>query len=153
MKTTYKIEKTFGPVLSFSGIMIFLTGLIATFFSLTGLILVVFGAFFGLTDSCTTIDFINRRVKYSNKLFGFIKTGKWIEIKESMKIGLKRSNKTYRTYSRSNRILDIPIKETRIYLFDLQGNPIIPLKSIDKAGNTLKELEDLSKKLRLTILK
>lgn len=70
-----------------------------------------------------------------------------------MRIGIKKSNTTYRTYSRSNRILDIATKQIKIYLFDLHGNPVMPLKTIVTADNSVKELEDLNKKLRLTIMK
>jgi hypothetical protein len=152
MKETYKFEKAFGPVASFSGILIFLAGLVATYFSLTGLVLVFLGAFIGFTNSSTTIDFANRKVKFSNNIFGFIKTGKWFALTESMKIGLKKSNKIYRTYSRSNRILDIANKGTKIYLFDLHGVPIMPLKSIDNSDNMGSELENISNKLGLTTI-
>ena len=102
MKETFKFDKAFGPVASFSGYVILIAGLIATYFSLTGLILVLFGAFVGLTNYCTTIDYANRKAKFSNNIFGFIKIGKWLDITESMRIGIKKSNTTYRTYSRSN---------------------------------------------------
>jgi hypothetical protein len=153
MKETFKFEKAFGPVASFSGYVILIAGLIASYFSLTGLILVLFGALIGLTNSCTTIDYANRKAKFSNNIFGFIKIGKWLDITDGMSIGIKKLNMTYRTYSRSNRILDIATKQIKIYLFDLHGNPIMPLKTIDTVDNPGKELEDLNKKLGLTIMK
>lgn len=153
MKETFKFEKAFGPVASFSGYMILIAGLIATYFSLSGLILVLFGAFIALTNSCTTIDYANRRAKFSNNIFGIIKIGKWLDITESMKIGVNKSNKIYRTYSRSNRILDITTKQIKIYLFDIHGNPIMPLINIATDNNAGKELENLSEKLGLTIMK
>lgn len=152
MKKTYKFEKAFGPVASFSGYVILIMGLIATCLSVYGLILVFFGAFIGLTNSCTTIDFANRKVKFTNNIFGIIKIGKWLDVTENMRIGLKKSNKIYRTYSRSNRVLDIATKQIKIYLFDLQSHPIIPLKNTDTVNNTGIELEDLSKKLGVTIM-
>ena len=153
MKEIFKFEKAFGPVASFSGYVILIAGLIATYFSLAGLILVLFGAFVGLTDSCTTIDYANRKAKFSNNIFGFIKIGKWLDITDGMSIGIKKANKTYRTYSRSNRILDITTKQIKIYLFDLHGNPIMPMETIDTVDNSGKELEDLSRRLGLTIMK
>ncbi len=51
MKETFKFEKTFGTVASFSGYVMIIEGLIASWFSLTGLIGVLFGAFVGLTNS------------------------------------------------------------------------------------------------------
>ncbi|HPK04993.1 MAG TPA: hypothetical protein PK908_03790 [Bacteroidales bacterium] len=153
MKETFKFEKTFGPVASFSGYVILITGLITTYFSLTGLILVLFGAFIGLTNSCTTIDYSNGKAKFSNNLFGVIKTGKWLDLSESMRLGIMKSHKTYRTYSKSNRILDISASQIKIYLFDSYGNTIMPLKNIDAADNLEKELEELNKKIGLRIMK
>ncbi|HOK52503.1 MAG TPA: hypothetical protein PLD12_11935 [Bacteroidales bacterium] len=66
-----------------------------------------------------------------------------------MRIGLNKSSTIYRTYSKSNRILDITAKHLMIYLYDDRGNPIIPLKMITKDNNAEKELEDLKNKLGL----
>jgi hypothetical protein len=44
MKETFKFEKSFGPVASFSGYVILVVGLVAIYFSLTGLILIIIGA-------------------------------------------------------------------------------------------------------------
>lgn len=152
MKETFQFEKSFGPVASFAGYVILIAGLAAMYFTLAGLLLVLFGAFVGFTSSCTTIDYTFRKAKYSKKIFGFIKIGKWLDITEGMSIGIKKSDKIYRTYSRGNRTLDISKTELRIYLFDLQKRPVIPLKKIEKIKNSEKEIEDLSKRLQLTII-
>lgn len=149
MKETFKFEKAFGPVASFSGHVILTVGIIATYFSIAGLILVLFGSFVGLTYSSTTIDYSQRKVKFSNCLFGFIKTGKWIDINNDMRIGINKSSTIYRTYSKSTRILDITAKHLMIYLYDDRGNPIIPLKMVTEDDNAEKELEDLKNKLGL----
>ena len=43
MKRTYRFDKSFGPVASFSGIIIFVVGLTVTYYDLSGLILVILG--------------------------------------------------------------------------------------------------------------
>jgi len=75
-----------------------------------------------------------------------------LDITEGMRIGITNSNCTYRTYSRSNRILDISTSVCKIYLYDLQGCSIIPLKKNDSENNSGKELNELNKKLGLTVM-
>ena len=152
MKKTYYFEKAFGPTGSFSGIFIFIVGLITTYFAFIGFLLVLLGAFVGFTNSATTIDFEKKQVKFTNNLFGILKVGKWLEVKDTMKIGLKRSNKIYRSHSLSNRTLDIRDQNTKIYLYDKDNQPIMPLKPILKNKDTKSELEQMCKNLDLNIL-
>ncbi len=153
MKKTYSFEKSFGPAGSFSGIVIFIFGLIATYYAITGLFLVLIGAFTGFTNSATTIDRGMKQVRFTNNLFGFIKVGKWIELNETMKLGAKKSTKVYRTHSLSDRTLDVKTRGVKIFLYDLHGKPIMPLKNIVKGQDTQSQLEEMSKELGLTIIK
>ena len=153
MRNTYKFDKSFGPVASFSGILIFIAGLIATYFALTGLILVSLGAFIGFTNSSTTVDSKNKKVRFSNNIFGIIKTGKWIDVDNDMQVGIKRDNKVYRTYSRSNRTLDLKVHNTIIYLFDNKGNSILPIMQVQKNKNPHDEMDKISRELEIPRLK
>ena len=131
MTTNNRIEKSFGPVGTSAGVFMFIAGLILTCFYFSGLILVLIGAFVGFTSSSTLIDYGNKRVKFSNNLFGIIQTGKWIPIEPSMKIGIKESIQTYRTYSQGNRPLDITNKDFRLILFDSDKREMMPIKKTD----------------------
>ena len=133
MKTTNKLDKTFGPVASVAGIVLFASGLILVWFSLSALINILLGAFLGFTFSCTEIDFGQKKVKHFDVLFGVIKTGKWVDIKPEMKIGILKSRKTWRTFSRGNRELESPMEDHRLVLFTGAGKNRIPLK---KFGST-----------------
>ena len=150
MITKNKLDKSFGPVASFSGILIFIAGLIATYFALTGLILVVLGAFIGFTSSSTTIDTKNKRIRFSNNIFGIIKTGKWINVDKDMQVGIKRDNKVYRTYSRSNRTLDLKVHNTKLYLFDKFQKPIMPIMQFQKNENIHVEIDRICNELGVT---
>ncbi len=152
MRKTYKFDKSFGPVASFSGIIIFIAGLIATYYALTGLIFVLFGALIGFTNSSTTIDTKNKRVRFSNNIFGIIKTGKWINLSKDMQVGIKRDNKAYRTYSRSNRTLDLSVHNIILYLFDKYGNPMLPIMKIQKDKNPYDEIDKICGKLEISKL-
>jgi len=149
---TYNFDKSFGPVASYSGILIFIAGIIATYFALTGLILVLLGAFIGFTNSSTTIDSKNKKVRFTNNIFGIIKTGKWIDVDKDMQVGVKRDNRVYRTYSRSNRTLDLKVHNTILYLFDNKGNPMIPIMKIQKNKNPHDEMDTISRKLEISRL-
>ncbi|MDP3914558.1 MAG: hypothetical protein Q8R96_12570 [Bacteroidota bacterium] len=131
MKTTFKLDKTFGPVASVAGIVLFASGLILFWFSLSALINILLGAFLGFTFSCTEIDFDEKKVRHSDVLFGIVKTGKWVDIKPEMKIGILKSRKTWRTFSRGNRELESPMEDHRLVLFAGARKNRIPLKKFD----------------------
>lgn len=150
MITKNILDKPFGPAGTFAGIFIFIVGLFATvMFSLTGLFLVLIGAFFGFTYTSTILDFEKKRVKFLNNLFGIIPYGQWLDIMPGMKLGLKSSNMTYRTYSRSNRTLDVSKKDIRLLLFDENNKPLVPLNKYNSYEVARYSLEDYSKRLQL----
>jgi hypothetical protein len=152
MMTKNKLEKSFGPVGTSAGIFLFIAGLIMIYFSLTGLILIVIGAFVGFTSSSTLIDFDKKRLKFSNNLFGLIPIGHWISVDQDMKIGLKKSNKLWRAYSRSNRPLDIVNNDFIIMLFDKNGREIMPIKKLLNIDSAKLNLDELSKRLGLSLI-
>jgi len=150
MTENNKIEKSFGPVGSFAGILIFVAGMILSFFYFSALILVVIGAFVGFSSSSTLIDYEKKRVRFSNNLFGIIKIGKWLNIEQSMKIGIKSSNVTWRSYSQGNRTLDVENKDYRIMLFDAGNKEILPIKKINSKDLAKIELETIGNRLGLS---
>jgi len=152
MTTNNKLDKSFGPVGTLAGVFLFVAGLIITYFSLTGLILVVIGAFVGFTATSTLIDFDKRRLKFSNNLFGIIRIGKWININADMKIGIKKSNKLWRTYSRSNRTLDQAKNDYRLTLFDKNGKEIMPIKKYSNLDSAKLDLNKIKTQLELSII-
>ncbi|MFO7827840.1 MAG: hypothetical protein R6V23_04415 [Bacteroidales bacterium] len=147
-----KLDQSFGPVGTSAGLFLFIAGIAVTFVSLTGLILVIIGAFVGFTNSSTLVDFDQKKVKFSNNLFGFIPTGQWIPIDEAMKISIKRSRKSWRAYSRSNRTLDTSSKDYRIMLFDKKGKEIMPIKKYPDFESAKADLVQLSNQLGLSTI-
>ena len=145
-----KFEKSFGPVGTSAGVVLFIAGLILTYFHFTGLILILIGAFVGFSSTSTQIDFEQKRVKFSNNLFGIIKLGQWLNIEPSMKIGIKESNLTWRSYSQGNRPLDIESNDYRIILFDSVNKEIMPIKKFNSKDLAKIELETIGKKLNLS---
>jgi len=147
-----KLDKSFGPSGSLAGYILFVAGLIATYSNAVGLILVFIGAFVGFSSTSTLIDPDKKRVKFSNNFFGFIPAGKWIDIETTMKLGIKESNATWTTFSRSNRSIDTVNKDFRIALYDCNENEIMDIsknKSLDAANI---ELETVSRELDLEVM-
>jgi len=149
MITNNKLDKSFGPVGTTAGIVIFVVGIITIFSSIYGLILIVLGAFVGFTSTSTFIDFEQKRIKFSNNIFGFITTGKWIPVVASMKIGIEESNVTWSAFSRGNRSLDIEQKDFRIVLYDADNREMLTLMKTDSMETAKVEMEKLSTQLGL----
>ncbi len=152
MITKNKLDKSFGPAGTSAGIFMFIAGIVVTFYSFTGLILVFIGAFVGFTSTSTMIDNDKKRIKFSNNLFGFIKTGQWIDIKPEMKLGLKKSNRVYRAYSRSNRTLDIDSKDIRLILYGVDNKQIMPIRKFDSLDIAKVELKKSGNQLGLSLI-
>ncbi len=152
MIITNKLDKSFGPVGSTAGIFMFFAGIAVLYYSFFGIIIVFLGAFIGFTSSCTSIDTERKRIRFSNNIFGLIKTGKWINIEPTMKIGIKKSSRAWRAYSRSNESLDIVSKDFRIILFDSNNKMIMPIKKVDSPNKAKSELEILSKQWGLEVI-
>ncbi len=146
-----KIEKPFGPSGSTTGIFLFAVGVGYSFYSLMGLLLVVFGAFIGFSSVVTILDVENRRIKFSNMLFGLFPTGKWIEISSDMLLGIEHSHRGFRTYSRSNRSLDVHVNDFRIFLYSPQNRRLGPVRKFETEEAARNGINDLSLKLGLKV--
>ena len=149
MITNYKLDKSFGPVGTTAGIFLFVVGIITIFSSFYGFILIVLGAFVGFSSTSTLIDFEQKRIKFSNNIFGIIPTGKWINVEPSMKIGIEESNVTWSAFSRGNRSLDIEQKDFRIVLFDSDNREMLTLMKTDSMESANGEMEKFCNQLGL----
>jgi hypothetical protein len=149
MITTNKLDKSFGPVGSFSGIIVFVAGLATVYFSLFSLILVLIGAFVGFTYSSVEIDFAGKRVRFLNNIFGIIKSGIWMNVKSNMKIGIVKSGITWKSYSRGNRELDITNEDYRLILYNSSGKKLMPIKKTENMISARAELETICSRLEI----
>jgi hypothetical protein len=92
------------------------------------------------------------RIRSITYLFGIIPYGKWIEIKQEMNLGLKKSNKGYRTHTRGHS-RDFYNKDIRIMLHDKNNKQIIALEKFSTLGSTKIGLEKLRSQLKLDLVK
>lgn len=144
-----KLDTTFGPFGSSTGFFMFLGGIIVTYYSLFGLIIAIIGAFVSFTSTSALIDTENKRIKFSNNLFGIIPVGKWIDTNSEMQIGIKRSHKGYQAYIRGNQPIGIHIKDIRIFLYGSDNKQIMPIMKFDSYESAKGELDNLSTLLGL----
>lgn len=151
MTTRNNLDKVFGPVGSTSGIFIFLVGLIMTYYSWSGLILALIGAFVGFTSTSTVIDFDKKRIRFSNNIFGIFPIGPWVLIKTDMKVGIKKSHKVWRAYSRSNRTFDMANNDYRIMLYDAKGKELMPLQKANNLDTARLSLNEYSEQLGVEV--
>ena len=144
-----KLDKTFGPFGTSTGFFIMIGGIIATFYSFLGLIIAIVGAFACFTSTSTIIDTDNKKIKYSDNLFGIIPVGKWIDIKPDMKIGLKKFHRGYRAYIRGTQKIGIHYNDIRIFLYDSANKQLVPINKFDSYESSKNELNNLSSLLGL----
>jgi len=147
-----KLDIVSGPFGSSAGFFLFIGGIVATYFSLFGLIIAIIGAFVSFTSTSTFIDVDKRRIKSSNNLFGIFPVGKWIDINPGMKIGIKKAHKGYRAYIRGTQPIGIHINDIRIYLYGPDNKQIMPVKKFDSYESSKRELSELSSALGLEII-
>ena len=173
MNQSNNIDKIFGPLASF-GVSFFICTLLVPLYELivyvrelingtnTGfevveaaiwcgiwLFCLFFGAFIGLTTTCTQIVDA-KSIKYFTKLFGIISIEKkWIHLTSDMKLGLKNSTKRWRAYGRSTSSILISSPNLRIILYDSKNREIVTVKKVKKEKFAEDELEKLSKLLEL----
>ena len=147
-----KLDKSFGSVGSTSGIILFIAGLILVYFYFSGLILILIGAFVGFSSTSTMIDYEKKRIKFSNNLFGLIKIGRWISIEPDMKIGVRRSNFMWRSYSNGNRTLDIADNDFRIILLGSNNKEIMEIEKADSLDSAKLVQEKLNNEMGLDLI-
>jgi hypothetical protein len=147
-----KLDIAFGPFASSMGFFLLIGGIVATYFSLYGILIVIIGAFISFTSTSTLIDSEKKKIKFSNNLFGIFPSGKWIDIQPGMKLGLKKSHKGYRAYIRGTQPVDIHINDFRIYLYGRDNKPIIPVKKVAGYDSSKAELIEMGNVLGLEII-
>ena len=147
MKIENRLDPIFGPSGAFAGYFILLVGA-STLFLKIGLegsiILILIGAFVGLTHTGTTIKPGKNRVRMYTALFGVIKIGAWYRLDQFEAITMKKSVRKYRVYSRSNRQIVERKADYRILL--IRHNPDLKLpvqkcKTMEAARSGLERLK------------
>lgn len=142
-----KHGKFFGPVQVYMGYIFIVLGLFCVIYSPGTLLLIIPGAFMAFTYTGTIIDTENKRVKPYTSLFGFLRTGKWIEVSDFSGFKIVRSNRRYTSYSRGSIPLDINISDICLLLVDKKGTRKIVLNRYNNPEDARRDMDELKTSL------
>jgi len=146
------LDKTFGPFGSSTGFFLIPGGAVATYFSPFGILIVLAGAFAAFTTTSTIIDTDKRRMRHCDNLFGLIPAGKWVDLRSGMKLGLKRASRGFVGYIKGTEPVEIRTRDIRIYLFDEENKPLIPVNKYDSAEKAREGLREMASQLGMDVI-
>ena len=152
----FKLDKVFGPSGTFAGYILMLTGAISFFVMenpVSSLVPVLIGAFVAFSTTGTQLDLDLKKVRSYTAYFGFFKSGKWQSLDLYDQIQIAEPVIHYRTYSRSNRSLDIYKKDYRIMLLGDHLRMRIPLQKFKSYEQADMEAEKVSTLLNIRYIK
>ncbi len=152
----HKLDKIFGPSGTFAGYILILSGVPAFFVlenPVSALIPILVGAFVAFSSSGTQVDLELRKVRSYIAYFGFLKSGKWQDLDLYDQIQVAEPVIHYRTYSRSNRSLDIYKKDYRIMLLGNHLKLRIPLQKFKSYEQADREAGKISAILNIRYIK
>jgi len=150
MIVKYKLENSFGPIGSIAGKILFLVCIIGNLFysiSIISILFLIIGAFMGFSKTDIFIDTENHKIRFSSTFFGFIKTGKWIDIDDDMEIGIRKSTEKWQVIGMSNKSITMKGTPYKIVLYKSQNIPLLTLKYASTIEEAEKELERFGKLL------
>jgi hypothetical protein len=139
----HKLGKFFGPSASYGGYVFIGCGIFASFYSLLSLTLLVPGFFMAYTYNGTLIDTDKKKIKSYTSLFGFIRTGNWINASQFKQFKIVNSRKRYSTYSRANVQFDMNISDIELLLTDSTVGKKIVLNKYSNVEDAQKEMKEL----------
>lgn len=152
MKTDNRIDMFLGPSAVFAGYVFLLVGVVYSFESLAGLILVVAGLFMGFTFYGATFDFERGRIRSYTAIFGLIKLGTWYQAGIFDRFRIYHSRRSYTSYSRANIPLVVKKSDIRLELFKSDRSIKITVNRYDSVEEARMELDQIRRELKLNNL-
>ena len=138
-----KLDKIAGPSGSFAGYLLIATGVVFTWFSLTGIPVIILGLLMSFTHTGCRVDTVDKKIQPYFAWFGLIRRGKWLEINESDEIIVLRYSGNYSTSSLSNRITRSKVFDYRIYLVRFSHKNKITIAKCSGEEQATKVAEEL----------
>jgi hypothetical protein len=111
------------------------------------LLFLIPGAFMAFTSTGSLIDIENKKVRPYTSLFGFIRTGKWIEVSGFSGFKIMKSNRRYTSYSRANVQLDMNISDISLLLVNKSGSRKVVLNRYKNFEDARKDMDELKNTL------
>lgn len=142
-----KLDFTFGKLGFVLGCIVLISGIYFCFTAvIVGITNLIVGSFLAFSKNICIIDFNNKRVKYSSNIFGLIKIGYWIDVKDDMLIVVKGLGKS-KSGVEGNEIC----KEYKISLFNPQNVEILVLFKSKRIKEINDFADELKSKFNLTV--
>jgi len=138
------LGKFFSPAQSYMGYVFIGSGIFAATYSLTALLLIIPGVFLAYTYTGTIIDTDKKRVRPYTSHFGFIRTGKWIEVSQFSGFKIIKSNRRYTSYSRGSVRFDMDISDINLLLIYKNGSSKVVVNKYKTFGEAQKEKDELT---------
>ena len=118
---------------------------------MAGIVISIIGSFLLFSYSGVEIDTEKKKIKQYNKLFGFIKTGKWESVEKYVGVTLVRLKETQNVFSRSNRQTSIHKIVYKIYLVNQTKKPQLAIKKCSNRNSAQDSLDEFAIWLKLPV--
>lgn len=153
MKINNRIAKPLNGPSIFLGLTFLLLGIVFLLDKswLPGLVFLLLAAFLFLTYSAVEINTETQKIKSYSKVFGIIKRGKWVSLKEYKGVTLVPMKKTYKTFSRSNRQTSSTELYFQIYLLNQALKPALQIKRCKTLFDAQNSLDEFSIWLKMPV--
>lgn len=135
------LGKFFGPSVSYMGYVFIACGIFAAFYSLLAITLIVPGLFLLFTHDGILIDTEKKRLKPYTALFGFFKTGNWIDADQFTRFNIVKSTKKFTSYSRGSVRFDQKVSDIELLLTNRNGTKKIVLNKYNNFEEARKEMD------------
>ena len=129
------------------GYVFIAVGIFCAIYSPYIILFLIPGAFMAFTSTGTMIDIENKKVRPYTSLFGFIRTGKWIEVSGFSGFKIMKSNRRYTSYSRANVQLDMNISDIKLLLVNKNGTRKVVLNRYNNFEDARKDMDELKNTL------
>jgi hypothetical protein len=129
------------------GYMFIAVGVFCAIYSPYIILFIIPGAFMAFTSTGSMIDIENKKVRPYTSLFGFIRTGKWIEVSGFSGFKIMKSNRRYTSYSRANVQLDMNISDIKLLLVNKNGTRKVVLNRYNNFEDARRDMDELKNTL------
>ncbi|MFQ3676076.1 MAG: hypothetical protein SNJ64_05995 [Endomicrobiia bacterium] len=128
MKIKNKLNYIFGDTGRVIGILIFIVGILISFYSWVGITTFIVGGFLAFTHTATKVDFYTKTITYLSYFFGFIPYGYKLNISDSMEFSILKNDNKFTVVLKNGEIVVSEIKhffkeeEAQKFLNELNSN-------------------------------
>ena len=105
-----KLHYIFGDTGRIIGILIFVAGIIISFYTWVGITTFIVGAFLAFTNTATKVDFDSKTITYLSYFFGFIPYGYKLNISDLMEFSILKNENKFTIVLKNGEILVSEIK-------------------------------------------